>query len=634
MEERFDKQTQERAVLVGLNADCFAEEDTATESTLDELEDLLETAGGFCTGKVLQNRHTPDSHSFIGEGKAQEVRMLAEATQSTMVIFDNELSPGNIRALEEIIGLPVLDRSALILDIFAQRAKTKEGRLQVELAQYKYLLPRLSGMGTSLSRQGGGIGTRGPGETKLESDRRHIRERINRLEEELEQVRKVRSVQRERRMKNSVPVVAIVGYTNAGKSTLLNQLTGAGIPANNRLFDTLDTTSRLLTVSDNLDVILSDTVGFIAKLPHHLVDAFRATLEELEFADLLLHVIDASDPHLEEHIAVVDRLISQLAKPETPVLKCYNKADLVYSDDIPVGKNIVAISAKRGINMDGLLKAIESALNHARHHIVVRLPYAMGGMVETLHDGAQVKKVDYTPEGIEIEAVVDGILYGRLREYIIGECWGLDEYLIPTQFGEAEFVEKKSRFIGRVWPVDTEEEALAKIQEMKKKHYDATHNCWAYIIRDGAVRFSDDGEPGGTAGMPMLQVLQREGLFNVVCVVTRYFGGILLGAGGLVRAYTKGAKIAVDAAGKSMRRVWTAVYVPCPYPFYERVKLEAAAFGGILRKTDFGAEVELELLFPEGQVSAFLEKLTDLSSGTVEGMETGQEYRAFPVETA
>ena len=416
MEERFDKQTQERAVLVGLNADCFAEEDTATESTLDELEDLLETAGGFCTGKVLQNRHTPDSHSFIGEGKAQEVRMLAEATQSTMVIFDNELSPGNIRALEEIIGLPVLDRSALILDIFAQRAKTKEGRLQVELAQYKYLLPRLSGMGTSLSRQGGGIGTRGPGETKLESDRRHIRERINRLEEELEQVRKVRSVQRERRMKNSVPVVAIVGYTNAGKSTLMNTLTDAGVLAEDKLFATLDPTSRALKLPNGV------SVGFIAKLPHHLVDAFRATLEELEFADLLLHVIDASDPHLEEHIAVVDRLISQLAKPETPVLKCYNKADLVYSDDIPVGKNIVAISAKRGINMDGLLKAIESALNHARHHVVVRLPYAMGGMVETLHDGAQVKKVDYTPEGIEIEAVVDGILYGRLREYIIGEC--------------------------------------------------------------------------------------------------------------------------------------------------------------------------------------------------------------------
>ena len=422
MEENFDRVVQERAVLVGLNADCFDEEQTATEETLEELEDLLETAGGFCTGKVLQNRHTPDSHSFIGEGKALEVKMLVEATASTMVIFDNELSPGNIRALEEIIGVTVLDRSALILDIFAQRAKTKEGRLQVELAQYKYLLPRLSGMGTSLSRQGGGIGTRGPGETKLESDRRHIRERINRLEDELEQVRKVRSVQRERRMKNAIPVVAIVGYTNAGKSTLLNQLTGAGIPANNRLFDTLDTTSRLLAVSDNLDVILSDTVGFIAKLPHHLVDAFRATLEELEYADLLLHVIDASDPHLEQHIAVVNKLISQLAKPGTPVLKCYNKADRVYSEDIPRGRDIVAISAKKGINMDGLLKAIEKALAQVRHHVVLRLPYSMGGQVETLHNNAQVKSVEYTAEGIEVEAVVDDILLGRLRQFVIKEC--------------------------------------------------------------------------------------------------------------------------------------------------------------------------------------------------------------------
>ena len=421
MESNFEQSVQERAVLVGLNADCFTAEQTADDETLRELEELLQTAGGFCTGKVLQNRHTPDSHSFIGEGKANEVRMLAEATGSTMVIFDNELSPANIRALEEIIGVTVLDRSALILDIFAQRAKTKEGRLQVELAQYKYLLPRLSGMGASLSRQGGGIGTRGPGETKLESDRRHIRERIDRLEEELEQVRKVRAVQRERRMKNSVPVVAIVGYTNAGKSTLLNQLTGAGIPANDRLFDTLDTTSRQLTVSDNLDVVLSDTVGFIAKLPHHLVNAFQATLEELEYADLLLHVIDASDSHLEAHIAVVEKLIAKLTKPGTPVLKCYNKADLVYSDEIPVGKNVVAISAKRGMNMDGLLRAIEEALGHARHHVALCLPYAMGGMVETIHDGAQVKKVEYTADGIEAEVILDDILYGRLREYVIKE---------------------------------------------------------------------------------------------------------------------------------------------------------------------------------------------------------------------
>lgn len=207
----------------------------------------------------------------------------------------------------------------------------------------------------------------------------------------------------------------------------------------------------------------------------------------------------------------------------------------------------------------------------------------------------------------------------------------MDEYLVPTAFGEDEFIEKKSRFIGRVWPVETEEEALLKIQEMKKQHYDATHNCWAYIIRDGAVRFSDDGEPGGTAGMPMLQVLQREGLYNVVCVVTRYFGGILLGAGGLVRAYTKGAKIGVDAAGKSMKRVWTVLYVPCPYTFYERVKLEVTAFGGIVRSAEFGAEVELELLFPEKQTQLFLDRLTDMTSGSVEGMEIGQEYKAFPV---
>ncbi|MBR5528934.1 MAG: YigZ family protein [Oscillospiraceae bacterium] len=209
----------------------------------------------------------------------------------------------------------------------------------------------------------------------------------------------------------------------------------------------------------------------------------------------------------------------------------------------------------------------------------------------------------------------------------------MDEYLVPSGYGEDEFIEKKSRFIGRVWLVETEEEALARIQEMKKQHYDATHNCWAYVIRDGAMRFSDDGEPGGTAGNPMMQVLQREELYNVVCVVTRYFGGTLLGAGGLVRAYTKGAKIAVDAAGKSMKRVWSVLYVPCPYTYYERLKLEVEAFGGIIRDTQFGAEVELEILVAKPQTQAFLDKLTDMTAGTVEGMEIGQEYRAFPIET-
>ena len=207
----------------------------------------------------------------------------------------------------------------------------------------------------------------------------------------------------------------------------------------------------------------------------------------------------------------------------------------------------------------------------------------------------------------------------------------MDEYLVPTAFGEDEFVEKKSRFIGRVWPVETEDEALAHIAEMKKQHYDATHNCWAYVIKDGAVRFSDDGEPGGTAGMPMVQVLQKEQLYNVVCVVTRYFGGTLLGAGGLVRAYTKGAKIAIDAAGKSMKRVWSVIYLPIPYSFYERVKLEIAAFDGVIRDTQFGAEVELEILVARGQAQAFLDRIVDMTAGQAEGMETGQEYRAFPV---
>ena len=207
----------------------------------------------------------------------------------------------------------------------------------------------------------------------------------------------------------------------------------------------------------------------------------------------------------------------------------------------------------------------------------------------------------------------------------------MDEYLVPTGYGEDEFIEKKSRFIGHVFPVESEEEALEKIQQLKKKYYDATHNCWAYVIRDGAMRFSDDGEPGGTAGNPMMQVLQREQLYNVVCIVTRYFGGVLLGAGGLVRAYTKGAKIAIDAAGKSMKRVWTVLYIPCPYNFYERVKLEIAAFDGVLRETTFGAEVEMEVLVAAQKAKAFLDRITDMTAATVEGLEIGQEYRAFPV---
>ena len=314
----------EQVVLI-----CVDTGDYDAERSLDELQELAASAGAQVVSRVIQKKESYDPATVLGSGRLQEVAEFVQAHEIDAVIFDNELSPAQQKNVEKALDTKVIDRTTLILDIFAQRARSSEGRLQVELAQLRYRLPRLMGLGTSLSRLGGGIGTRGPGETKLESDRRHIRERITRLETELEQVRKVRATQRQSRMKNSVPVVAIDGYTNAGKSTLLNQLTDAGIPANNRLFDTLDTTSRQLTVSENLDVVLSDTVGFIAKLPHHLVNAFHATLEELEYADLLLHVIDASDPNREEHEAVVDKLIAKLAKPETPVLRCYNKADLV-----------------------------------------------------------------------------------------------------------------------------------------------------------------------------------------------------------------------------------------------------------------------------------------------------------------
>ncbi len=411
-----EKAVIEKAVVVGLNAGVFTKAETATEESLDELEALLEAAGGVCTAKLLQNRHAPDPHSFLGEGKVEELKRLLETTGATMAVFDNELSPSQNRALEQLTGVTVLDRSALILDIFAQRAKTREGRLQVELAQYKYLLPRLTGMWTHLERQEGAIGTRGPGETQLETDRRLIRRRIQKLEDELREVRRVRAVQRERRIKNSTPVVAIVGYTNAGKSTLLNRLTGAGIPANDRLFDTLDTTTRRLKVSDTLEILLSDTVGFIAKLPHHLVEAFQATLEELKFADLLLHVADVSDPERDEHIEVVERLIARLA-PETPVLRCYNKADLAAPGELPRETGAIPISARTGEGLDALLGRIEAELSRRRHAVRLLLPYDQGGWLDVLHSQAQVQSVSYEPEGVAVEAVCDDLLYGRVKQY-------------------------------------------------------------------------------------------------------------------------------------------------------------------------------------------------------------------------
>ena len=418
MTENETKQAKNRAVLVGLNAHCLSAEENADDTSMEELADLLETAGGVCVGTVFQNKDAPDPRTFIGEGKAAEVKELVGAMGADMVVVDNPLSPSQQRVLSEELGVQVLDRAALILDIFAQRARTREGRLQVELAQYQYLLPRLMGMWTHLERQEGAIGTRGPGETQLETDRRHIRRKIQKLREELEQVRRVRATQRTRREKNEVPVVAIVGYTNAGKSTLLNRLTGADIPANNRLFDTLDTTTRTLEISDTCTVLLSDTVGFIRKLPHHLVEAFKATLEELSYADLLLHVIDASNPLWREQAAVVEQLIVELGAEQTPRIDVFNKCDKFTGDILPHGADIVSISAKTGQGLDELLEKIGGRLDTGACRVVLRLPYDQGGVVDMLHRQAKVERVDYG-EAIEVEAVCTPVQLGRLKDYIV-----------------------------------------------------------------------------------------------------------------------------------------------------------------------------------------------------------------------
>ena len=422
-------QTQDarnRAVLVGLAAGALPREDNANDASLEELADLVETAGGECVGTILQRRDAPEARTFIGEGKVAETRELVQAMKADLVVFDNELSPSQQRVLTEDIGVQVIDRAGLILDIFAQRARTREGRLQVELAQYQYLLPRLTGMWGHLVRQtaSGGkspIGTRGPGETQLETDRRHIRRKIAKLSEDLEEVRRIRAVQRDRREKNEIPVVAIVGYTNAGKSTLLNALTGADIPARNRLFDTLDTTTRTLEISDTCTVLISDTVGFIRKLPHHLVEAFKATLEELTFADLILHVIDASNPEWREQVEVVEKLIRQLGAEATPRIDVFNKSDIYLGDIRPHGEDIVSISARTGEGLDQLLTMIGKRLDTGFHRLTLALPYDKAGLLEMLYQQAKVESVEYG-ETIRVETVCNEKTVGQVRDYIL-EGW-------------------------------------------------------------------------------------------------------------------------------------------------------------------------------------------------------------------
>ena len=345
----------------------MAPEERSTEQSMAELGALAETAGAEAVAAVLQSRPAPDPRCFFGSGKLRELRELIQAQECDLALIDNELTPSQARGMEEELGVRVLDRPGLSLDSCALRARTREGRLQVELAQYQYILPRLTGMWTHLKRQAGTsapIGTRGPGETQLETDRRHIRRTIQKLEADLEQVRRVRSTQRRRREKNAVPVVALVGYTNAGKSTVLNRLTRSDIPANNRLFDTLDTTTRRLWLGQlGREVLLSDTVGFIRKLPTHLVEAFKATLEELQYADLLLHVIDVSAPDWEEQAQVTDSLIRELGAGQTPVLRVYNKCDAIpVMTELPRGRDGVCVSARTGEGMELLLQRITEAL--------------------------------------------------------------------------------------------------------------------------------------------------------------------------------------------------------------------------------------------------------------------------------
>ncbi len=417
---------KERAVLAGLAAASMDEGERSTEVSMEELAALVETAGGEPVAVLMQQRPTPDPRCFIGDGKVKELKELIERNDCDLAVFDNELSPSQMRALGEELGVKVLDRSGLILDIFAQRARTREGQLQVELAQYKYLLPRLTGMWTHLVRQtasGGSspIGTRGPGETQLETDRRHIRRKIQKLEEELAAVRKVRSTQRRRREKNEVPVVALVGYTNAGKSTLLNRLTGSDIPANDRLFDTLDTTTHRLRIDETQEVLLSDTVGFIRKLPTHLIEAFKATLEELRYAQVLLHVIDISNPEWESQARIVDELIRQLGAESTPCIRVFNKCD-AYFGILPHGENIVCLSARSGEGTEELIGKLAEMLGKGKRQVSLHIPYASAGVVDLLKREGAVQHMEYGEDGIVLEAAVTPELFGKVKGFIPGYC--------------------------------------------------------------------------------------------------------------------------------------------------------------------------------------------------------------------
>lgn len=410
---------KERVILVGIEND---EGSMSVEACLDELEELIDTAGAEVVGRLIQKRERPHPGHYLGKGKIDELKVMVNAFDATGVVCDDDLTPAQMRNLEQLTETKIMDRTMVVLDIFAQRASSREGKIQVELAQLKYRLSRLSGLGVSLSRLGGGIGTRGPGEKKLEMDRRHIKDSISQLKSELKEIRTHRQLLRTGREKNGAPVVALVGYTNAGKSTILNRLTQAGVLEEDKLFATLDTTTRKVALPGGSEIMLTDTVGFIQKLSHHLVEAFKATLEELKFADILIHVVDSSNPSREEHMDVVYKTLKDLGCEEKPVITVFNKIDKDVELPLPFDKHSVmslAISAYNEADLDKLIKAVEDLLKTFRKSMKVVIPYSDGAIIGMIHGKCEVISEDHTENGYEIELYANDEMTMRLEKYVI-----------------------------------------------------------------------------------------------------------------------------------------------------------------------------------------------------------------------
>ncbi len=415
MEFYENSQEPEVAVLVGIDMGLYN-----AQVSMDELEELARTAGAVVAAKIIQKRDKPDSATYVGSGRLEEIKNFTEANDVDLLIFDGELTPSQQRNIEDETDIRVIDRTTLILDIFAARARSNEGKIQVELAQLKYSLPRLGGKGAEMSRLGGGIGTRGPGESKLESDKRHIHRRIQSLQEELVQIAKRRENLRARREKDGVETVAIVGYTNAGKSTLMNTLTNAGVLAENKLFATLDPTSRALTLPDGRTVMLIDTVGLVRRLPHQLVDAFRSTLEEAANATVILNLCDASDECCTEHLNVTMNLLAALGCADKPIISVLNKCDLCGGSFVlPAQGEFVMISAKTGEGLGNLLAKIQLSLPLTRKKAELLIPYNEGGLVNYIREEGVLIKEEYRPDGIYVKAVVDVRFLDKHKDLII-----------------------------------------------------------------------------------------------------------------------------------------------------------------------------------------------------------------------